>query len=255
MSMGTLRLRGIDVEYSAKKGPFKAVENLSCDIMRGEFICIIGRSGCGKTTTLYAIAGLNPIRKGEILLDDEGIRGPGAERGMVFQSDSVFPWLTVEQNVMYGLKLKGMRRPEMNQIVEHYLSLVGLWGARGLYPRELSGGMRKRVDLARAFANNPEILLMDEPFGSLDAMTKEALQVSIIELWQESRKTVIFVTHDVEEALFLGQKTIVMVGPPGRIKSVMQVPFGYPRDISLKIDPEFLALRAELMSSLASPGT
>jgi NitT/TauT family transport system ATP-binding protein len=252
--MDTLSLRSIDVEYRVKKGRFKAVENLSYDITRGEFICVIGRSGCGKTTTLYAIAGLNPIKRGEILLDDEVIKGPGAERGMVFQSDSVFPWLTVEQNVMYGLKLKGMNRHEMNPIVEHYLSLVGLWEARGLYPRELSGGMRKRVDLARAFANSPEILLMDEPFGSLDAMTKEALQVSILELWQESKKTVIFVPHDVEEALFLGQKTIVMVGPPGRITSVLEVPFGYPRNIDLKIDPEFLALRAELMRSLASPG-
>jgi NitT/TauT family transport system ATP-binding protein len=252
--MENLSLRNIDVEYRVKKGWFKAVEDLSYNIKRGEFICIIGRSGCGKTTTLYAIAGLNPIRRGEILLDDELIKGPGAERGMVFQNDSVFPWLTVEQNVMYGLKLKRMRKAEISQIVEHYLSLVGLWEARGLYPRELSGGMRKRVDLARAFANNPEILLMDEPFGNLDAMTKEALQVSILELWQESQKTVIFVTHDVEEALFLGQQTIVMVGPPGRIKSVTQVPFGYPRDISLKIKPEFLALRAELMKSLASPG-
>jgi NitT/TauT family transport system ATP-binding protein len=252
--MDILSLRNIDVEYTVKKGRFKAVENLSYDIKRGEFISIIGRSGCGKTTTLYTIAGLNPIRKGEILLDGELIRGPGAERGMVFQNDSVFPWLTVEQNVMYGLKLKKMPRSEMNQVVEHYLSLVELWEARGLYPRELSGGMRKRVDLARAFANNPEILLMDEPFGNLDAMTKEALQISILELWQESKKTVIFVTHDVEEALFLAQQTIVMVGPPGRIKSVMQVPFSYPRDISLKIKPEFLALRAELMKALASPG-
>ena len=250
--MESLCLQEVDVDYSIKKGDFKAVRNLNLQIDKGEFICIIGRSGCGKTTTLYAIAGLNPVSNGRILVDGEEIRGPSAERGMVFQNDSVFPWLTVEQNVMYGLKLKGMKRAEMQSIVQHYLNLVGLWEARNLYPRELSGGMRKRVDLARAFANDPQILLMDEPFGSLDAMTKEALQVSILQLWQESKKTVLFVTHDVEEALFLSQRTIVMVGPPGGVERITEVPFSYPRDIELKIQPDFLSLRAELMNSLAT---
>jgi len=250
--MERLSLQEVDVDYSIKKGDFKAVRNLNLQINGGEFICIIGRSGCGKTTTLYAVAGLNPVSNGRILVDGEEIRGPSAERGMVFQNDSVFPWLTVEQNVMYGLKLKGMKRAEMQSIVQHYLNLVGLWEARNLYPRELSGGMRKRVDLARAFANDPQVLLMDEPFGSLDAMTKEALQVSILQLWQESKKTVLFVTHDVEEALFLSQRTIVMVGPPGRVERITEVPFSYPRDIGLKIKPDFLSLRAELMDSLAT---
>jgi ABC-type nitrate/sulfonate/bicarbonate transport system ATPase subunit len=252
--MDTLTLRNVDVEYQVKRGDFKAVQDLSLDVRRGEFICIIGRSGCGKTTTLYAVAGLNPVRSGKILLDGNEITGPGAERGMVFQSDSVFPWLTVEQNVTYGLKLKGMKRSEIKPIVSHYLNLVGLWYARNLYPRELSGGMRKRVDLARAFANDPDILLMDEPFGSLDAMTKESLQVSILELWQETQKTVLFVTHDVEEALFLAQRTVVMKGPPGRVERITEVPFEYPRDVSLKIDPKFLSLRADLMDALAATG-
>lgn len=250
--MDSLTLQNVDMEYRVKKGEFKAVENLNLKIEKGEFICIIGRSGCGKTTTLYAVAGLNPVSNGRILLDGHEITGPGAERGMVFQNDSVFPWLTVEQNVMYGLKLKRTEKAQMQSTVRHYLTLVGLWEARHLYPRELSGGMRKRVDLARAFANDPEILLMDEPFGNLDAMTKEALQVSILQLWQESQKTVLFVTHDVEEALFLAQRTIVMVGPPGRVKSMTVVPFGYPRDIGLKIDPQFLSLRAALMKALAA---
>jgi ABC-type nitrate/sulfonate/bicarbonate transport system ATPase subunit len=245
-----LVLHNVDVSYKMKHGAFKAVEDVNLDISRGEFICLIGPSGCGKTTTLYAIAGLNPISNGEILLDGGAIRGPGAERGMVFQKDSVFPWLTVAQNVAYGLKLKKLPKEEVSITVRHYLEMVGLWESRSLYPRELSGGMRKRVDLARAFANDPEILLMDEPFGSLDAMTKESLQVSILKLWEETQKTVIFVTHDVEEALFLSQQTIVMIGPPGRIKYAMDVPFEYPRDVSLKIETTFLKYRAQLLGQL-----
>jgi NitT/TauT family transport system ATP-binding protein len=240
----------VDVSYKVKYGEFKAVENVNLYIKKGEFICIIGPSGCGKTTTLYAIAGLNPISNGKISLDNTTIKGPGAERGMVFQKDSVFPWLTVAQNVAYGLKIKKLPKNEIITIVKHYLEMVGLWESRSLYPRELSGGMRKRVDLARAFANDPEILLMDEPFGSLDAMTKESLQVSILNLWEETHKTVVFVTHDMEEALFLSQQTIVMIGPPGRIKYTMNIPFEYPRNPSIKIDPKFLEYRARLIDQL-----
>ena len=248
--MEKLALENMDVSYKVKRGEFKAVEDVNLLINKGEFICIIGPSGCGKTTTLYAIAGLNPISNGKITLDGIAIRGPGAERGMVFQKDSVFPWLTVAQNVAYGLKIKKLPKNEILSIVKHYLEMVGLWESRSLYPRELSGGMRKRVDLARAFANDPEILLMDEPFGSVDAMTKESLQVSILKLWEETHKTVVFVTHDVEEALFLSQQTIVMIGPPGRIKYTMKVPFGYPRNLSIKINPEFLEYRARLIDQL-----
>jgi NitT/TauT family transport system ATP-binding protein len=245
-----LILENVDVTYKVKRGEFKAVENVSLNIKKGEFICLIGPSGCGKTTTLYAIAGLNPISNGTILLDSTAIRGPGAERGMVFQKDSVFPWLTVAQNVAYGLKIKKSPKNEIVSTVKHYLEMVGLWDSRSLYPRELSGGMRKRVDLARAFANDPEILLMDEPFGSLDAMTKESLQVSILKLWEETHKTVVFVTHDVEEALFLSQHTIVMIGPPGRIRYTMDVPFEYPRNLRIKINPKFLEYRARLINQL-----
>ncbi|HEB33110.1 MAG TPA: ABC transporter ATP-binding protein [Spirochaetes bacterium] len=233
-----------------KKGDFKAVENINLEISKGKFICLIGRSGCGKTTTLHAIAGLNPVSNGEILLDNKTLKGPGADRGMVFQNDSVFPWLTVAQNVAFGLRMKGLKKSEIEPVVKHYLELVDLWQSRNLYPRELSGGMKKRVDLARSFANDPEILLMDEPFGSLDAMTKEALQVAILQLWGETHKTVIFITHDVEEALFLSEKTVVMEGPPGRIKNIMDIPFDYPRDVSLKLSPEFLKCRAKLMDQL-----
>jgi len=245
-----LILKNIDITYNTKKGQFKAVENLDLEIEKGEFICIIGRSGCGKTTTLYAIAGLIPISNGEILLDNVPIKGPGADRGMVFQKDSVFPWLTVAQNVAYGLKIKKREKRKIESIISRYLKMVGLWESRDLYPRELSGGMRKRVDLARAFANDPEILLMDEPFGNLDAMTKESLQVAILNLWEQTHKTVIFVTHDVEEAIFLSQKTVVVTGPPGRVQHILNIPFDYPRDVSLKIDSEFLEYRAKVLEFL-----
>ncbi len=248
--MTELVLKNVDVTYKMKHGDFKAVSNVNLEIGKGKFICLIGPSGCGKTTTLYAIAGLNPISSGEILLDGKALRGPGADRGMVFQKDSVFPWLTVAQNVAYGLRIKGMKKNEIEPVVKHYLEMVGLWKSRNLYPRELSGGMRKRVDLARSFANDPEILLMDEPFGSLDAMTKESLQIAILKLWEEAHKTVIFITHDVEEALFLSQASVVMEGPPGRIKSIMDIPFNYPRDVSLKLSPEFMKYRAKLMDQL-----
>ncbi|MCK5570148.1 MAG: ABC transporter ATP-binding protein [Spirochaetes bacterium] len=248
--MTELVMRNVDITYKMKKGNFKAVENINLEISKGKFICLIGRSGCGKTTTLHAIAGLNPVSNGEILLDSKTLTGPGADRGMVFQNDSVFPWLTVAQNVAFGLRMKGLKKSDIEPVVKHYLELVGLWQSRDLYPRELSGGMRKRVDLARSFANDPEILLMDEPFGSLDAMTKEALQVAILQLWEEAHKTIIFITHDVEEALFLSEKTVVMEGPPGRIKNIMDIPFGYPRDVSLKLSLEFLKYRAKLMDQL-----
>ena len=248
--MEELKLENVDVTYKTKRGYFKAVEDIKLDIKKGKFICFIGPSGCGKTTTLYAVAGLNPISSGKITLDGKALKGPGADRGMVFQSDSVFPWLTVARNVAYGLRLKGLKKEEYEPIVKHYLEMVSLWESRTSYPRELSGGMRKRVDLARSFANDPEILLMDEPFGSLDAMTKESLQVAILKLWEETHKTVIFITHDVEEALFLSQQVIVMKGCPGKISHVMDIPFEYPRDVSLKIDPEFLKYRAKLLEYL-----
>jgi NitT/TauT family transport system ATP-binding protein len=250
MSLEELALKNVEVSYKTKRGYFKAVEDINLEINRGKFISLIGPSGCGKTTTMYAIAGLNPISNGKITLDGTPLKGPGAERGMVFQNDSVFPWLTVARNVAYGLKLKGNKKEEYEPVVKHYLDMVGLWESRTLYPRELSGGMRKRVDLARSFANNPEILLMDEPFGSLDAMTKESLQVAILKLWEEAHKTILFITHDVEEALFLSQRAVVMKGSPGRIVEIMDVPFEYPRDVSLKISPEFLKYRAKILEYL-----
>jgi len=180
--MEGLELKNLDITYRTRKGDFRAVEDVNLRVSKGEFICLLGTSGCGKTTILYGIAGLVPVSNGKILVDGEPIEGPSANRGMVFQQDAVFPWLTVAQNVAYGLRVKGLGKDTRNPIVEHYLRLVRLWPSRTLYPRELSGGMRKRVDLARAFANDPEILLMDEPFGSLDAMTKESLQIATLEL-------------------------------------------------------------------------
>lgn len=250
MKKTILKLRDVSVAYKKKSEDFIAVENVNLNINKGEFVCIIGLSGCGKTTLLYAIAGLLEIRRGEIIFDDKVVNGPAAARGMVFQQDSVFPWLTVYQNIAYGLKTKKMSKDKINQIVRHYIKIVELEKFENSFPRELSGGMKKRVDLARAFANDPEILLMDEPFGSLDAMTKESLQIELLKLWKENRKTIIFVTHDIEEALFISQKTIVMASSHRIIKTI-KVPFDYPRKSEVKTSLEFQKLRASLRELLS----
>jgi NitT/TauT family transport system ATP-binding protein len=240
-----LILKNISVEYESKRGNFEAVSKLDLEIKKDEFICVIGKSGCGKSTTLYAIAGLMKVSHGEITYDNKVIDKPGPDRGMVFQKDAVFPWLTVEKNVTYGLRVRKEKMKELDPIADHFINLVGLGKSKDLYPRQLSGGMKKRVDLARAFASNPEILLMDEPFGSVDTMTKESLQLATLKLWENNKKMIIFVTHDIEEALFLSNRTIIMEGPPGRIKKIIDVPFKYPRELKLKNTSEFQELRAE----------
>lgn len=245
-----LVLKNVSIHYKTKRGPFLAVSNLDLETKEGEFVSIVGSSGCGKTTTLYSIAGLHEVSSGEISVDGNPIKGPSSKRGMVFQNDSVFPWLTVFQNVAYGLKLKKLPKEKIDPIVNDHLKLVGLSNFKNVFPRELSGGMKKRVDLARAFANDPEILLMDEPFGNLDYMTKESLQLAILDLWEKAHKTVLFITHDIEEALFLSQRTIIMTGPPGKIQKVVNVPFPYPRKVLLKTSNVFQEMRADLIKSL-----
>ncbi len=240
----------LNITYQTRKGPLIAIEELSLEIREGEFLCILGPSGCGKSTLLYTIAGLLKPTSGNILLDGRKVTEPGAERAMVFQQDAVFPWLTVADNIAYGLKLKDIPKSEREKITEQYINFVGLSDAASLYPRELSGGMRKRVDLARAFANNPAVLLLDEPFGSLDAMTKEVLQLAVLKLWTETKKTICFVTHDIEEALFLSQRTLIMTHRPARIKKIIKVPFAFPREKILKTLPEFQNLRREFMELL-----
>jgi len=240
----------VSLVYDIRGGQLRALDDVSFSVRDGEFVCIIGPSGCGKSTLLHIIAGLLGPTAGEILLNGHPVSGPGADRAMVFQDDAVFPWLTVQANIEYGLRLKGMGKADRTKLAREYLDLVGLGGMGHLYPRELSGGMRKRVDLARMFANDPEVLLMDEPFGMLDAMTKSNLHGAMMDIWGRARKTVCFVTHDLEEALFLGDRVLVMQARPGRIQQEILVPFERPRTAKLKTSTELQDLRRQLFDTL-----
>jgi sulfonate transport system ATP-binding protein len=217
-------------EACVRYGPNEVLTQVALDVRPGEFVCLLGPSGCGKTTLLNAIAGFIPLHQGEILVDGVPVRGPGGDRGMVFQEYALFPWFTVEQNVVYGPKLRGASREELRRVADHYLALVKLDRYAHAYPNQLSGGQRQRVALARALANQPNILLMDEPFGALDAMTREALQQELLDLWQADRRTCIFVTHSVGEAAFLAETIVVMKAQPGRIRAVISNTVPRPRD-------------------------
>lgn len=226
------------------------LDGFDLQVTGSEFLAIVGPSGCGKSTLLGIIAGLLSADAGTVLIDGARRPLPGPDRAMVFQDDAVFPWLTVAKNVEYGLRMTGVRRAERDGIVARYLDLVGLTAARDLLPRELSGGMRKRVDVARAMALQPRILLLDEPFGALDVMTREQLQSDFLEVWTTHRMTAVFVTHDLEEALFLSDRVVVMSRDPGRIIRDVRVPFGRPRDRDIRTSAPFQALRGELSEEL-----
>jgi NitT/TauT family transport system ATP-binding protein len=237
-------------DVSVTYGTTAIIDRVSLDIRPNEIVCLIGPSGCGKTTMLHVFAGLIPPAAGVVQVDGAPIEGPGPDRVVVFQEDAVFPWMTVARNVAYGLRIKKVPPHERAQRVARLLELVGLAGTEDLFPRQLSGGMRKRVDMARALAVEPEILLMDEPYAALDTMTKERLQMEFLELHARSQTTALFVTHDLEEALFLGDRVAVMSANPGRIDSILATPFGRPRSVDLKRAPEFQTLRGDLTERL-----
>lgn len=206
------------------------LERIALSIAPGEFVCLIGPSGCGKTTLLNTVAGFVTPVAGQVLVDTRPVDSPGPDRGMVFQEYGLFPWFTVEQNVQYGPKLKGVRGAALQEISDRHLAMVHLEKAAKLYPSQLSGGMRQRVAIARALANQPDILLMDEPFGALDAMTREALQEELLKIWEAERRTCIFVTHSIAEAAYLADRIVVMGSYPGRIKAVIDNDLPRPRD-------------------------
>ena len=221
-----ISVRNATVRYGAQE----VLTSVTLDVRAGEFVCLLGPSGCGKTTLLNAIAGFIPLASGEVTVDRVPVCGPGGDRGMVFQEYALFPWFTVEENVVYGPKLRGASRAERRRIADHYLALVKLDKFGHCYPNQLSGGQRQRVALARALANQPSILLMDEPFGALDAMTRESLQQELLDLWQADRRTCIFVTHSVGEAAFLAETVVVMKAQPGRVDAVIPNASPRPRD-------------------------
>ncbi|MBA3727453.1 MAG: ABC transporter ATP-binding protein [Armatimonadetes bacterium] len=226
------------------------LEAVDLKVLPHEILCLIGASGCGKTTLLNVIAGLIQPSSGSATMDDRIIIGPGPERVMVFQEDAVFPWLRVSKNVEYGLRAIGVPRAERESRARKAIDTVGLTGRENAFPRELSGGMRKRVDLARALAVEPEVVLMDEPYAALDAITKDKLQVEFVHIAEAALMTTVFVTHDLEEALFLGDRVVVMAGSRGRIEEVVEVPFPRPRETKLKRTAPFQELRGILTEAI-----
>ncbi len=212
-----------------------ALQDVHLAVMEGEFVTIVGPSGCGKSTLLYMIAGLVPPSSGQILVADQRVTGPTLRCGIVFQEFRILPWRTVRQNVTFGLELRGRLSPREREVAaERYLSLVGLEGFERYLPKELSGGMKQRVAIAQTLACEPDVILMDEPFGSLDSLTRENLQDEILRIWQASRKTILFVTHSIEEAVYLGQRVLVMSPRPGSIVREFAIPLGYPREASMR---------------------
>jgi NitT/TauT family transport system ATP-binding protein len=227
-----------------------AIEGIDLVVEPGEFVCIVGASGCGKSTLLSIVAGLTEPTAGSVTLDGEEIDGPGPDRGLVFQSYSLYPWRSVSQNIAFGLELAGMSRDEMRRRVDHYLSVMKLEKWADARPSQLSGGMRQRVAIARSLVTEPEVLLLDEPFGALDAHTKTLMQEYLLSVWRETGTTVLMVTHDVEEAIFLGQRIYVLASHPGRVKREIEVPFGAGRSPTIRREERFLDLRDEIRGLL-----
>jgi NitT/TauT family transport system ATP-binding protein len=226
---------------SKRFGDLEALRDINAEIARGEFISLVGPSGCGKTTLLRIVAGLETATSGAVLLDGRAVTGPGGDRGFVFQNDNLLPWRSVFDNAMIGPEVAGRAGPASRRRTRDLLKLVGLAGFEGYYPRQLSGGMRQRVNLARALAIDPQILLMDEPFSALDAQTREIMQTELMRIWEEGRKTVLFVTHQIDEAVFLSDRVLVLARRPGRIQETVTVTLPRPRTLAVKRTPEFVA--------------
>ena len=245
-----IRFENVSVEFPGARGPVKVVDDVSYEIRDREFVSVIGPSGCGKTTMMNMAAGFVRPTKGAVLLDGKPVEGPGPDRGVIFQEYGVFPWLTVRQNIAFGLGLAASRVPagERNEVIERYMGLMGLADFADAWPKTLSGGMRQRLAIARAYAVRPEFLLMDEPFGALDAQTRSAMQDLLLEVLQAEGKTVMLITHSVEEAIYLSSRIVVMTARPTRVREVIEVPFAYPRHESLHEDPLFGELRSHIRS-------
>jgi NitT/TauT family transport system ATP-binding protein len=253
-SMKRAQFDHVSLAFDTPKGRLRVVDDVSYDINDGDFIAVIGPSGCGKTTMMSMLAGFQKPTAGKVLFDGNPVRGPGPERGVIFQEYGVFPWLTVRDNIAFGLQLKANHLPpsDRNQICEHYLELMGLSDFANSYPKHLSGGMRQRLAIARAYAVKPQFLLMDEPFGALDAQTRANMQNLLLKVLATEGKTVMLITHSVEEAIYLASRIVVVTARPARIKEIIAVPFPYPRDESLQERPEFGELRSHIRDLVMS---
>jgi NitT/TauT family transport system ATP-binding protein len=244
--MTAVSLSGVSVHFWSPAGDIVALQETSLDVESHEIVSVVGPSGCGKTTLLDLVAGFLAPTEGRVLIDGVSAGPPSADRAVVFQSDAVFPWLTVRQNLEYGPRVRGAPLKTFRDRVDHFLERVGLVQFADAYPKTLSGGMRKRVDIARAYVSNPQVLLMDEPFGALDVFTKESMWRVLGELLAEERKTVIFVTHDIEEAIIVADRVVAMTPRPARVAAERRVSYPFPRNIELRASPEFQKMRQEL---------
>jgi len=245
-------IEGVGRTFAGVRGgePTAALLPTSLVVGDNDFITVLGPSGCGKSTLLRIVAGLDTPSTGRVLMDGVPVSGPGVERGMVFQSYTLFPWLTVDENIRFGLREKGLPQPQQDEIAAHYIAKVGLRGFERHYPKMLSGGMQQRTAIARALANDPRILLMDEPFGALDNQTRTLMQELLLGIWERDQKTVLFVTHDIEEAIFLGSRVVVMSARPGRIKAEITIDLPHPRSYKIKTTPKFVALKERLVEEI-----
>ncbi|HLL90413.1 MAG TPA: ABC transporter ATP-binding protein [Tepidisphaeraceae bacterium] len=245
---GFIQIRDVGIEFTAGRTKVEALRGFDLEIQPSQIVCLLGPSGCGKTTLLNAVAGFLPISSGSMHLDGRPISGPDVERGMVFQSNALFPWKTVTANVEFGLKMRGMPKAKRAEMTAAFLRRVGLAGFEKHYPVQLSGGMQQRVGLARVLINEPRVLLMDEPFGALDAQTRLMMQELLLEIWHELRVTVVFVTHDIDEALFLGDRVVVMTCRPAAIKEDIHVDLPRPRTAEVQTTTEFARLKRHCMA-------
>ena len=245
-----VKIDNVVKKFNGRGGEMIALNGVNLDIHENEFITVVGPSGCGKSTILNIIAGLLEPTSGNVYVDGKKVEGPGPERGVVFQQYALFPWLTVRNNVKFALDMRGIKGAEADAIVDKYLKIVDLEKFANHYPKELSGGMKQRVAIARAYAAEPEVLLMDEPFGALDAQTRAQLQTELLKTWEGEKKTCFFITHDVDEAILLAQRVVIMSARPGRIKRIVDVDIPYPRDQGTKSDPRFMELKAEVWNEV-----
>ena len=243
----SISFKGLSKVFIKGKKQVVALQGFSLDVKKGEIVCLLGPSGCGKTTVLRILAGLDTPSSGDVLLNGKSIRNAGPDRGMVFQEFALFPWRTVRKNIEFGLEVKGVPPEKRSELSSRYIDLVGLKGFEDSHPKELSGGMKQRVGIARALANEPAVLLMDEPFGSLDAQTRNLMQKELLRIWAATGKTILFVTHSVDEAVFLADRIVVMTARPGMVREVIEVGLPRPRD---RTSREFIAVRGKVLTEL-----
>lgn len=245
-----LEVCNLSKKFKSQGKQLTVLQDINLKVHKSDFVCVVGASGCGKSTLLNIIAGLMQPSSGEVRVDNEVVLGPGPDRGMVFQGYTLYPWLTVSENVGFGSKLRRLSSSERKQRIAYFLEIVGLTRFAKAYPNQLSGGMKQRVAIARALANEPEVLLMDEPFGALDAQTKEQMQQFLLDMWKQTNTTIYMITHDVEEAVFLSQRVYVMSAHPGLIKEEIAIALPEHRDVEIKLEREFMEMKRQVLRCL-----